>query len=154
MSAKPDVFELLQKIPFLDEDFFREIADADWLDPTGVLRRLAQARWPPVDVAETADQIVVTVAVPGLRRPGDVRVELKGNVLTLEGEVRPATRMLPVITVHRQERREGEFKRTVTLPVAVNPRGAVATYRRGILEIRLTKLLHRAETLAVDFAGS
>jgi|GEM_PF-3164724 len=154
MKSKPNPFQILQHIPYLDEDFFREITGMDWPGPTDVLRCLRQGKWPPVNIVETANQIIVTAAIPGLRQAGDVRVQLKGNILTVEGEIRPETHMLPVVTVHRQERREGKFKRTVTLPVAVNNRGGIATYRRGVLEIKLTKLLDRAEVLNVDFANS
>lgn len=156
MKSKQNPLEILQNIPYLDEDFLREIAGIDWPDAMDILRRLGRSRggWPPVNVVETANEIIVTAAIPGLRRSADLRVELKGNILTLEGEIFSDTQALAAATVHREERRAGKFKRTVTLPVAVNIRSAIATYRQGILKIRLAKLPDQVTTLAVDFGGS
>jgi HSP20 family protein len=41
---------------------------------------------------------------------------------------------------HRSERFYGTFARTLSLPARVEPEKATATYKNGILEIRLPKL--------------
>ncbi|HHP50931.1 MAG TPA: Hsp20/alpha crystallin family protein [Moorella mulderi] len=108
--------------------------------------------WPPVDVMETAQEIIVLVVLPGLQRPEDVRVELKGNSLQIEGELPPEIHLLGVQKIHQKERKLGKFSRTLTLPANVQPKGARALYQRGILEIRMAKAPGReGEMLSVEF---
>ncbi|KKM11659.1 hypothetical protein SY88_07610 [Clostridiales bacterium PH28_bin88] len=124
----------------------------DWQDPAGLLSRLGQGKWPPLDLVETANELIVRAAIPGLERASDVRLELRGTLLTLDGEIVPETQGSAVIKVHQQERRQGKFNRTINLPVAVHSKSARATYQRGILEVRLAKILgSQVETLTIDF---
>ncbi|GAF26158.1 molecular chaperone [Moorella thermoacetica Y72] len=152
MTGEYNPLEALKNIPYLDEDFFKEVTGMSWPGPAGLLNRLTRGKWPPVDIVETAGEIIVTVALPGLRQAGDVRVELNGNILRLEGEIYPEIQLLPVVKVHQQEKKQGRFSRSVTLPVAVNSKSARATYQRGLLEIRFIK--HpgsQGETLNIEF---
>lgn len=152
MTRERNPFAALKNLPYLDEEFVQEITGMDWQDPTGILSRLSQGKWPPVDVVETASEVIIAAAIPGLRQASDVRVELTGNILKLEGEVNPELQVLPVIKVHQQERRHGKFRRTITLPVAVHAENTRATYQRGILEVRLAKFRgNQVQTLTVDF---
>ncbi|MEW5762868.1 MAG: Hsp20/alpha crystallin family protein [Bacillota bacterium] len=151
MAGKYNPFDLLKNVPCLDDDFVRGIVETAWPDPTGLLKRLGGEKWPPVNVVETETEIIVTAALPGLRQAGDVRVELKGNTLFLEGEIGPEPQLLSAVAVHLQERRQGKFSRAITLPVPVSSRSARASYRRGILEVKLAKLPGHTQTLVVEF---
>ncbi|MGI9862049.1 Hsp20/alpha crystallin family protein [Moorella naiadis] len=152
MARERDPLDALKNIPYLDEDFFKDLAGIELPDPTGILGRLGRGKWPPVDVVETAGEVIVTAAIPGLHQAGDVRVELNGSTLRLEGEVTSGLQLLPVVKVHQQERKQGKFSRTLTLPAAVNSKSARATYQRGLLEIRFLKQAGtQGETLTIEF---
>ncbi|MGE5485472.1 MAG: Hsp20/alpha crystallin family protein [Ignavibacteriales bacterium] len=106
--------------------------------------------WPPVDVIETISELLVFVDIPGLRQASDIKVELKGNVLILEGEAGHDIQSESGVKIHQHETRRGRFKRTVTLPIPA--RVVQAAYQRGILEIRLAKTQGaQAEALKVEF---
>ena len=89
---------------------------------------------PAVDVRETADEVVVLMALPGVRKD-DFFVEAQPQSLVVTGR-----------RDHRSEdgwvRREmiaGPFTRSVELPAAVKAGDARLTHRDGILEVRLPK---------------
>ncbi|WP_306307173.1 Hsp20/alpha crystallin family protein [Alicyclobacillus acidiphilus] len=60
------------------------------------------------------------------------------NHLHLSGKIE-RTREQKDENVHRMERYYGQFSRTVPLPTAVDDTGAKASYRNGILEVRIPK---------------
>ncbi len=152
MAGKRNPFEILNNMPFLDEKFFREIAGMDWSDSRDVLNHLGRNKWPPLNLVETTSEIIITAEIPGLEKHSDVLVELKGNTLIINGEIATEAHDLQEVKVHEEERRTGKFSRTVTLPAAINSKSAQATYRQGILEIRLTKILdNQVKSLNIDF---
>jgi HSP20 family protein len=104
-----------------------------------------------VDVRETADQVIVTADIPGLEGPDDVQITVRDNHLQLSGKVERAVEQQDE-HVHRIERFAGRFTRTVPLPAAVRPEAAKATYKNGILEIRLPKRGgSQGSQISVDF---
>ncbi len=93
--------------------------------------------FPPVNLYETEREYVLTAEVPGLRGE-DLDVTLDGQRLTLRGERRidaPAEN----VSVHRRERQAGVFHRTVALPENVDREKVEATYRHGVLVVRIPK---------------
>ncbi|AGL02359.1 Hsp20/alpha crystallin family protein [Desulfoscipio gibsoniae] len=152
MGDKHDPFEVLKHFPQFDENFLRDLASSGWNNPVDVLKNLGRGKWPPVDIVETLNEIIITVDIPGLKRTDDVRVEVRGNNLTLNGDKVTDTGTLSNSRIHRQERQYGRFSRTISLPVAVNGKYGRATYRQGVMEIRFSKLSDdQAETLKVNF---
>ncbi len=152
MPGENNFFEALKKIPYLDRGFLEEIKKANWMDPAIFFDTNARGQWPPVNIIETDSEVLVTVQIPGLSQASDMRVELKGNSLKLEGVVNPESKASQEVKVHLNEVKQGKFSRTVTLPAAVQNIGAAATYRQGILEIHLKKLPgSQGQTLPVQF---
>jgi HSP20 family protein len=102
-------------------------------------RAVAPGRpWAPViDVYETRDQLVVAVELPGVREK-DIHLSMTGDVLSLRGQ-RGIAADIPQESHHRIERWSGPFERHVQLPIAVQADKIRASYRDGILEIRLPK---------------
>ena len=97
--------------------------------------------FPPVNLYETAEGLVLTAEVPGVGKE-DLEVSVHGNQVVLRGERRigyPET-----ASPHRRERRSGAFVRTVVLPRAVDPDDAEATCRNGVLTLRLGRRGERA----------
>lgn len=98
----------------------------------------AERNWaPPMDVCETEADLRVLVELPGI--PQDqIQIEIVEGVLAIRGERQPdpAFRQDQLI---RMERRYGPFSRSLNLPPIVDAVGVRATYRNGVLEIRLAK---------------
>lgn len=94
--------------------------------------------WAPVaDMYETKDDIVVCFELPGVREK-EVSVTIAGDVLTVKGE-RRWEREAKDESLHRVERAYGRFERSVQLPAPVQVDRVKATYRDGVLEVRLPK---------------
>ena len=97
---------------------------------------------PPVDIYETDDALVLQVELPGVSKDA-VSVELYEHTLTLSGE---RTRE-PAVTggqYQREERRYGAFQRAFRMPTIVDQAKIQATYKDGVLALRLPK--HAAAT--------
>lgn len=152
MDDKRNPFDIFKHLPHFDESFLRDVTGMDLKDPAGFLKSMGRGKWPPVDIVETFSEVFVTAEIPGLKKAGDVVVKVQGNELILEGEKVTESGNSSSIKVHRQERQHGRFSRTVSLPAAVDGKYARATYRQGVLEIKLTKLSDsQVETLKVNF---
>ncbi len=100
-----------------------------------------------VDVLATDEAFVITAAVPGLRAE-DLKLEVLGDTVTLQGEVaEPAAEEGQWLL---RERRHGAFARTLVLPVAVDGAAAEATIDNGLLTVRLPKVeVARPKTIKV-----
>jgi HSP20 family protein len=106
-----------------------------WNDGGGV--RGLVSSFPPVNVWEDADQVMVEAELPGID-PKELEIHVSGgNQLTLKGERKPFTPEKGV--VHRQERGFGSFSRVVTLPFDVDPDKVDARFENGVLLIKLGK---------------
>jgi HSP20 family protein len=92
---------------------------------------------PPIDMIDRKGEIVLRVDLPGID-PKDITVTLKDGVLTLQG------------TRHREteekddehyavERWCGAFSRTLALPRGVKDDKVEASFKKGVLEIRIPK---------------
>jgi HSP20 family protein len=92
---------------------------------------------PPVDVEETADHIVLSAELPGMKRD-QMDIELEDGVLTIQGEKKEAAKDEGTQGL-LYERRWGSFTRRFTLPRAVDASSITASYEDGILTIRVPK---------------
>ena len=92
---------------------------------------------PPVDVWETADEVVYAFDLPGMSEE-DVSVELDEGTLTISG-ARERTDEVSNDSLYRYERRFGSFSRTIGLPQGVTDDSVRAEYKNGVLEVRVTK---------------
>lgn len=95
--------------------------------------------WSPlVDMYETKDELVLTVELPGVREQ-DVTVSITGDLLAVKGE-RRFERDVKDQSVLHLERASGKFERLVQLPMPVQADKVKATYRDGVLEVKLPKV--------------
>jgi HSP20 family protein len=95
-------------------------------------------RWvPPIDLAETEEELVLTADLPGLDED-DVAIEIKDRVLTISGERRDR-REEQGKGWHRIERSAGRFARSLALPEGVDAERVGAHFDRGVLEVRIPK---------------
>lgn len=91
----------------------------------------------PMDVYEDREAVYVKMDLPGLTQK-DVQISLEGHRLTIKGQRRSEEEYKDRHT-HRVERRYGEFLRTVDLPDTVDPNRAQATFKDGVLTVKLGK---------------
>jgi HSP20 family protein len=92
---------------------------------------------PPADMGETPDELIVYVDLPGLSEK-DIRVAITGDLLMIQGE-RPLREPNQEASPYRRERWFGKFERTFALPIPVEAGRIRATYRDGVLIVRLPK---------------
>lgn len=94
---------------------------------------------PPMDVIETADEVLCQLEVPGLSRDNiDIRVE--NNLLTIAGEKTYEQRQDEKESGYRHsERRYGRFERSFTLPRTIDADRVKARYDNGVLTLSLPK---------------
>jgi HSP20 family protein len=103
----------------------------------------AEAVWaPPMDVCESPAALRVLVELPGLTQ-AQIGIEVTEGMLRIRGE-RPPDPQFTREHLIRLERRCGPFFRTLTLPASVDADQVRASYRDGVLEIRIPK---RAEAI-------
>jgi HSP20 family protein len=93
---------------------------------------------PAVDIYETdAHEVVIKAELPDMKKE-DIGVTFENSVLTLSGE-----RKLDETTKREQyqrvERYVGRFSRSFTLPPTVDAGKIAATYKDGVLTIRLPR---------------
>ena len=100
----------------------------------GVVERV----WTPaMDVYETKDELVVSCELPGVKDK-EVQVSITNNVLTIRSERAPQQELKDESS-HRLERWLGRFERSIALPMPVQTGKVKATYRDGVLAIKLPK---------------
>ena len=90
------------------------------------------------EVEETEKEVVVRVEVPGMEKEG-CRITIEGNMLNLTGEKRFERETLDS-TYHVMERAYGAFQRSIPLPLNVDTDKAEASYKNGVLTVRLPKV--------------
>ena len=90
-----------------------------------------------LDVQQDNDNYVVRANVPGLR-PEDLQIEVVDNTVTVRGEVK-SERKEEKDNYLLQERRYGQFSRSISLPTSVNAARAEATIEQGVLTLRVPK---------------
>jgi HSP20 family protein len=98
---------------------------------------VAGAWAPPVDLYETDDAFMVKAELPGLTKD-DIHVEVHDRTLTLRGE-RKHEAEVKEERFHRRERAYGSFQRSFWLPTTVDANQVKASFKDGVLELRLPK---------------
>ncbi|HEV6952153.1 MAG TPA: Hsp20/alpha crystallin family protein [Promicromonospora sp.] len=97
-----------------------------WTEPTGPV--------PAADVYREGEDLVARLDLPGIDPADDVTVELEGRRLVVRGE-RKDQRAEESEGRRISEVRFGSFRRTVTLPRAVDGDAVRASYDAGVLTV-------------------
>jgi HSP20 family protein len=123
-----DLVSLRDAMDRLFEDSF--VTPRTWLAPQGMSE-------PSLDVYETANEVVVKAALPGIK-PEDVDITLTGEMLTITGETKEETEQKDKNYI-RRERRYGSFSRSVALPEGLEGDKAEAKFENGVLTLSIPK---------------
>ena len=81
-----------------------------------------EIREPIVDIFDEKDHILVVAELPGIEE-SDIKIEVKGDILTLSAE-----------------RGEKKYSKEVLLPSKVDEKSLTSSYKNGILEIKLERI--------------
>lgn len=96
------------------------------------------SQWhPAVDVLESKDAYLVRAELPGMKKE-DIKVEVKDGTLVLSGEMK-SEKPADGVEYRHVERVAAKFWRSFTLPENAKQDGIEASYKDGILEIRVAK---------------
>ena len=115
------------------ERFFDRFVEPVW-DPF----EMVAGDWAPMlNISETKDAMVVTADMPGVD-PKEIEIALTGDLLTLKGE-KDKEIVEKEERYHRVERTYGAFLRSVRLPMAADGSNVTATFKNGLLTVRLEK---------------
>ena len=118
--------EMLDRADRLHRQFFRPERDTS-----------RGARWePPVDIYETAAELGVLVALPGVE-PGHINVRIEGNTLFVTG-VRALPSFADPVLIHRLEIPQGRFERQIRLES-----GRLELTRREVRDGCLLLIFHK-----------
>lgn len=92
---------------------------------------------PVIDISETDKEINVKAEIPGVD-PKDLDISISGSALTIKGE-KKVEKEEKGEGFHRVERSFGAFSRSFTLPCEVEEDKIKASYKDGILSLKIPK---------------
>ena len=98
----------------------------------------AEYREPFIDLIETDKEIIATAEMPGLEKK-DIKINLTEDRLEISAETKREEKKEEKGYVYR-ERRSGSYYRAITLPSPVDPDNTKASYKNGVLEIKMPKI--------------
>ncbi len=117
-------------------DLFREMFE-DFFGRQGLVPWPRLPHKPAVDVSETDEEYRVSVELPGLGKD-DIEVSIERGYLTISGERKEEEREEKENFL-RLERFYGSFTRTIPLPASVDEKAVEASFKDGLLSLRLPK---------------
>jgi HSP20 family protein len=106
---------------------------------SGRMKVHSELTWePPIDVVETDEELIVVVEIAGMSGK-DIDVVTDGKTLKISG-LRKAGSPVGRKQFHRLEIQAGRFMREIPIPVRVDHSKVAASYRNGMLEVRIRKI--------------
>jgi HSP20 family protein len=104
---------------------------SDWLQN----QTTSEGPFPPINVFERGGDILAIIELPGIDK-SQLQIEAKENTIRIAGRKVIA---YSEGSIHRRERVSGEFDRTLSLPVRLDPDGIKAEYHNGVLALFLPR---------------
>jgi len=128
MALFPDPFGTLVDLQKA-LDVFRQ---SDWLQSS----LSAGGSYPPLNIFRKGDGFALAAEVPGINR-SDLEIQVNGRTIRLAGS--KSVQYPENASVHRRERLQGRFDRSITLPIEVDQDGISAECRNGVLILTLPR---------------
>ena len=126
--------------PFREMTGLRDAMDRLFEDSFVRVPRLwpASGMWGlPVDMHQTADELVVKTSLPGFK-PEEVDISITDGTINIKGEHKDEQEIKEEDYFYK-ERRYGTFSRSLPLPVKVKSDKAEAVFEEGVLTLTLPK---------------
>ncbi len=134
--------------PFGDmENLFDSFFDRSW--PRSFMRPMKidwggmpepfEGRTPKVDVINRDKEVLVKAELPGVKKD-DINVQVTDNSVTIRATTKHE-KVEEKGEYHRRELSSGEFVRTLPLPAEVDGTKAKASFKDGLLELTMPKLV-------------
>lgn len=92
---------------------------------------------PSVDIFEDGNDVVVKAEIPGMSKD-EIELNITDDIITISGE-KKSEEKTEKKGYFRLERSHGSFCRSLTLPVETQTDKAKATFKDGVLEVRIPK---------------
>lgn len=104
--------------------------------------------YPLLNIFRQKDYFLIVTELSGVQRE-DIEIQIRENLIRLSGK--KLINYEDGISLHRRERSEGYFDRTITLPITIDSSQARAEYRNGILTIFLPQIEYeKARTVTIS----
>ena len=124
-----ELMSLRQAMDKLFEDSF--------VTPSRILSTFGPDTGIPVDMYQTANDVVVKTALPGVK-PEEVDITITGDNLTIKGETKAEEEVKREDYLYH-EHRYGAFSRSMPLPSGLDSDKAEANFDNGILTLIIPK---------------
>jgi HSP20 family protein len=108
-----------------------------WWPERWSLPAVLEISQPAVDFFEDKDEIVVKAELPGMDKD-NIEVNVTDHTLTIKGEKKKEEEVKEE-NYYRSERSYGSFFRALELPKDVHADKVKASFKNGVLEVRLPK---------------
>jgi HSP20 family protein len=128
MALFPDPFGTLLGLQNALDAFRR----SDWLQSS----TSASGAYPPINIFRKGDDLALVAEVPGISR-SDLEIQVKGRTVRVSGV--KSLKYPAKASIHRRERLQGRFDRSITLPIEIDQDRVTAECRDGILAITLPR---------------
>lgn len=92
--------------------------------------------FPSVNLFQDGYDTILTAEIPGVKKE-DINIEVKNNLIRISGK--RTVNYPEKSSVHRMERRDIKFDRTMKLPTRVNANQINAEYKNGVLKVVLPR---------------
>jgi HSP20 family protein len=116
------------------DSMYDRLFEPDFLPST----LFGKGKWgPKLDISEGRKDIIVKAEIPGIEAK-DLDISIDGRRLNIRGE-KKQEQTEEEETYYRIERSYGYFNRTIELPAEADPDKVDASYKKGILKIKLRK---------------
>ena len=102
--------------------------DSAWLGSTTT----AAGAFPPINIFQQDDDYVAVIELPGIDK-SNLNIEAKDTLIRISGK--KDIEIDEGASLHRRERVSGQFDRTLSLPVRIDPDKIKAEYKNGILAL-------------------
>jgi HSP20 family protein len=112
-------------------------------------RTVTSTTYPLINVYEDKDALIVAAELPGATREM-VSITFSDGVLTIAGRQDPPAGVKNMTPV-RQERTEGDFEKTISIPTKIDQNKINASFTNGILTVTLPKAEEaKPKTITID----
>ena len=130
-----DPMDSLMPLPL--RDVMSRLLEESFVPPRG-MELFTTGRGFPVDIYETTDDYIIEASMPGIKAD-EIQVTAVGDTLTIRAKTAHEDKKEEKGAYVRRERYTGEILRTIELPSASAADKVEASYKHGVLTLRVPK---------------